>query len=229
MTDSSNLLAQEDDAAARGGDAEAAAAPEAETHGAEAEPAEAAAETGDEAGESPASQVPETPDGYELSFDHGLFEADSEVNEKLHELGLTNDQAQAVYDLAADKLVPLVESVAQEYEASRQRERLAEAFGGQERYSRVAKQIRDWAGKNMPEEAYDALARSYEGVMALYSMMQAGQEPSLGAAGSGGGQDGPPDTESLSRLMRDPRYWRDRDPAIVQQVTEGFRRLYPDS
>jgi len=41
-------------------------------------------------------------------------------------------------------------------------------------------------------------------------------------------QDDNLDMESLSRLMRDPRYWRDRDPAIVQQVTEGFRRLYPD-
>lgn len=218
MTDSSDLLAQDPGNEAPG---------ESEPAAAEAAPAEA--EAGTAAAKAPASQVPETPDGYELAFDHGLFEADTEVNAKLHELGLTNDQAQAVYDLAAEKQVPLVESVAQEFETSHQRERLAEAFGGQQRYARVAQQIRDWAGQNMPEEAYDALSRSYEGVMALYRMMQAGQEPSLGAGGAGSGQDGPPDAEALGRLMRDPRYWRDRDPAIVQQVTEGFRRLYPDS
>jgi hypothetical protein len=28
-------------------------------------------------------------------------------------------------------------------------------------------------------------------------------------------------------MMRDPRYWRDRDPAFIAQVTEGFKRLYP--
>ncbi|MEQ8602530.1 MAG: hypothetical protein RIB45_04365 [Marivibrio sp.] len=35
-----------------------------------------------------------------------------------------------------------------------------------------------------------------------------------------------PDEESLRRLMRDPRYWRDKDPAVVDQVSQGFRRLY---
>ena len=28
-------------------------------------------------------------------------------------------------------------------------------------------------------------------------------------------------------MMRDPRYWRERDPGFVAQVTEGFQRLYP--
>lgn len=32
----------------------------------------------------------------------------------------------------------------------------------------------------------------------------------------------------LREMMRDPRYWRDRDPAFVRRVTEGFGRLYPD-
>ena len=33
----------------------------------------------------------------------------------------------------------------------------------------------------------------------------------------------------LRALMRDPKYWRERDPAVVARVTEGFRRLYPGS
>jgi hypothetical protein len=32
----------------------------------------------------------------------------------------------------------------------------------------------------------------------------------------------------LYKLMRDPRYWRDRDPALIAKVTEGFRQLYPE-
>ena len=29
----------------------------------------------------------------------------------------------------------------------------------------------------------------------------------------------------LRAMMRDPRYWRARDPQFIQRVTDGFRRL----
>ena len=29
-------------------------------------------------------------------------------------------------------------------------------------------------------------------------------------------------------MMRDPRYWRDRDPSFVQKVTEAFQKMYPE-
>ena len=32
--------------------------------------------------------------------------------------------------------------------------------------------------------------------------------------------------DELKSMMRDPRYWRDRDPAFVRQVTQGFDRVY---
>ena len=41
------------------------------------------------------------------------------------------------------------------------------------------------------------------------------------------GPQGDVDEAGLTRMMRDPRYWRERDPALVAQVTEGFQRLYP--
>jgi hypothetical protein len=34
------------------------------------------------------------------------------------------------------------------------------------------------------------------------------------------------DRSELATKMRDPRYWRDRDPALVAEVTDGFKRLY---
>lgn len=37
------------------------------------------------------------------------------------------------------------------------------------------------------------------------------------------------DTEaSLRAMMRDPRYWRDRDPEWIRRVSDGFRRLVDD-
>jgi hypothetical protein len=31
--------------------------------------------------------------------------------------------------------------------------------------------------------------------------------------------------EQMRAAMRDPRYWRDRDPALVRSVMDGFRLL----
>jgi hypothetical protein len=33
--------------------------------------------------------------------------------------------------------------------------------------------------------------------------------------------------DTLNEMVRDPRYWRDRDPDFIARVTEGFRRLFP--
>lgn len=32
----------------------------------------------------------------------------------------------------------------------------------------------------------------------------------------------------LRRMMRDPRYWKERDPTYIQKVTQGFQSLYPE-
>ena len=34
-----------------------------------------------------------------------------------------------------------------------------------------------------------------------------------------------PSEAELRQMMRDPRYWQKREPAFVQKVTEGFRKL----
>jgi len=38
----------------------------------------------------------------------------------------------------------------------------------------------------------------------------------------------PADEGQLRRMMQDPRYWRDRDPAFVGEVTRGFERLFKE-
>lgn len=34
------------------------------------------------------------------------------------------------------------------------------------------------------------------------------------------------DEKALHAMMRDPKYWRDKDPAYIQKVTDGFKDLY---
>jgi hypothetical protein len=165
---------------------------------------------------------PEAPDGYEIRCDHGLFEPDGTLNDRLHAAGFTADQAQLLYDLAAERMVPLVRDVAAQYQAEREIERLHDAFGGAEGWRTVSRQLHAWARANLPPAAVDGLAASYDGVMAMHRMMTAG-EPAMGRAAGGA----PPDEAELRRIMRDPRYWRDRDPALMANVAAGFDRLYP--
>lgn len=169
--------------------------------------------------------APETPDGYTIACDHGLFQPDPEINGRLHQAGYTPDQAQLLYDLAAERMIPLIQTMAAEFQAEREVERLVARFGGEERWREVSRQLLAWAGKTLPPAAVEGLATTYEGVMALYAMMTGSEPAALSMAGNrpAGGEG----EAELRTLMRDPRYWRDRDPAVIARVTEGFQRLYP--
>jgi hypothetical protein len=165
--------------------------------------------------------IPDSPDDYEITPAQGVVSADPEVNRRLHEAGFTPRQAQLVYDLAAERLLPLIAEAAAEFEAERQLETLRAAFGGEERFREVARQISAWGKANLPEAVVTALSGTAEGVIALHRMMQA-KEPPLAREAE------PPvvaDEAELRRMMRDPRYWRTREPEFVKRVTDGFRRL----
>ncbi|MCS6890078.1 MAG: hypothetical protein RMK64_11190 [Rhodovarius sp.] len=164
--------------------------------------------------------IPDSPDGYDITPPEGLG-IDPEVNERLHRAGFSRAQVQLVYDLAAERLLPLIVEAAQQFEAERQIERLKQHFGGEERFRRIARQISAWGRQNLPAAVFEALSTTYEGVLAMERMMQ-GSEPAIAREA----EIPPPESEEeLRRMMRDPRYWRSREPEFVRRVTEGFRRL----
>ena len=167
---------------------------------------------------------PPAPDGYEIAPPHPLVSPDPSLNELLHTAGFTQRQAQLVYDLAAERLLPVIDEAAAELEASRQVDRLERHFGGPEAWRTTAAQIKAYAEANLPQELHLVLAGSYEGVIALHEMMRKAEPEIVGQAGSG---QLAVTEDSLRELIRDPRYWRDRDPEIVQRVTAGYRNLYP--
>ena len=168
--------------------------------------------------------VPESPEQYRIEPPHGLVEPDPSINAKLHEAGFTEQQAQLVYDLAADHLLPVLEQALSEVEAAREAERLASRFGGEAAWRTTARQIKTWGQANLAQDVFETLASSYDGVLAIHQMMQAREPAVLNEAN---GPRSNVDEAELTRMMRDPRYWRERDPAFVAQVTDGFQRLYP--
>jgi hypothetical protein len=168
--------------------------------------------------------VPESPEEYQIVARSDLVEPSPEINAKLHAAGFTPRQAQLVYDLAADHLLPLVDELLDEFGSARDSDRLANRFGGTDAWRALAGQIKTWGRANLSEDVFATLSASYDGVLAMRQMMQA-TEPAV--LRDGEGAQAVADEASLSQLMRDPRYWRDRDPNLIAKVTEGFRRLYP--
>lgn len=167
--------------------------------------------------------VPESPDGYDVTFADERFAADPQVNARLHAAGLTPAQVQLVYDLAADYIGPAVERAGAEFEAKSQAERLRQHFGGEERWRDVSRQLKQWGEARLPPDVMHALCCTEEGVHALHAMMRNG-EPGLGR---GARETDAASEADLAKMMRDPRYWKSKDPAFVEQVTQGFQRLYP--
>jgi hypothetical protein len=167
--------------------------------------------------------VPETPDAYPVEPPHPMIQPDPEVNAALHAAGMTPEQVQLVYDLAAERMLPAIEEMAGEFEAERQLERLVEQFGGPDKWREVAAALGAWGRKNLPTEVFDALSTTYEGILAMHRMMANG-EPGLG---TGGAPVPEMSEDDLKRLMADPKYWRQRDPQTVAKVQEGFKRLFP--
>lgn len=189
----------------------------------------ARAETGDDAGVDRTAALralgwPETPEAYRIDILEDFLGRDPEMEQLLHEAGFTEEQVQLVYDLAADRLAPLMIEVANAAHGAGDAARLEAHFGGKDRWREIRRQIRKWGEKTLPPDAFQALSGSYDGVLAMHRMMQTGEEPGLAKGGTGG--EALTETQ-LKKLMNDPRYWRDHDPALTRKVDEGFRRLYP--
>ena len=162
---------------------------------------------------------------YEIAVEHGLFKVDPQVNQRLREAGFSSEQAQLVYDLAAEELMPVTEEIADALRMEIDDRRLETDFGGAETWREMKHQLKAWGQSNLPTDAFESLASSYDGVQALHRLMK-GSEPRVIQSGN---VDNGVTEAGLRRMIGDPRYWRDRDPALVREVTAGFQRLYPNA
>ncbi len=171
----------------------------------------------------PGDAVPESPDGYRIEAGHPWLGNDAELNGVLHENGFTQGQAQLVYDIAHEYVLPLLDRMAGEIAGLRGERQLRAVFPGDDWEAR-AEQTRQWGASALPEDLYATLAATPAGVAAMHRMMQHGEPDFLSRAAPAGPAA---DEAELRRLMDDPRYWRDHDPATIAKVRDGFDRLYP--
>lgn len=168
--------------------------------------------------------IPASGGEYTITISHEMFTTDDEINQRLHKKGFTNEQAQFLYDLAAEKMVPLILDIAQEFEAERQTDKLIATFGSKERFAEVSRQLLAFGKKNLPPEVLEGLASTYEGVMALYRLMQTGKPLAVQQPGEASSVD----ENALRSMMRDPKYWRDKDADFIKKVSDGFRQVFSE-
>lgn len=166
---------------------------------------------------------PDSPEDYNIETPHELLSSDPEINSKLHDAGLTSEQAQLVYNLAAEHMLPIIERVNVEANQAQELAQLTSHFGGEQAWQAIAPQIKSWAEANLNEEVCGTLGSSFDGIVAIHQMMQ-NREPSMISEAAVPSAD--IDKDMLNQMMRDPKYWRDHDPAFVARVTEGYKRLY---
>ncbi len=161
---------------------------------------------------------------YNITIRHKMLSIDKDLNERLKKAGFSNEQAQLVYDLGAEIMMPMIENMMEEFRLYRELEKLEKHFGGEERFDEISRQIIMWAEKNIPEKLFNSLNTSYYGVIALYNMMNNNNEPSL--------MNIPRENQEvlnekkLKSMMSDPRYWRDGDKDFIKKVDDGFKILF---
>lgn len=83
-----------------------------------------------------------------------------------------------------------------------------------------------FANKFFPQEALPAIARmceTHEGILALEAIQEAMKDGSFASDTQPAAQN---TEQELREMMNDPRYWKDRDPHFIKQVTEGFQQIY---
>lgn len=168
---------------------------------------------------------PASPEEYIITLASDAIQNDPDVNRRLHAKGFTNEQVQEVYDLAAEKLVPQIMDIVYDAQADRELEKIIDHFGGVENWARIARQLLAYGRKNLPADMLRSLAGSYDGILTLERMMRENRQ--IPVLEKGGKRVGAAlDDKELTKMMQNPRYWRDRDPAYIAKVTEGFQQLY---
>ncbi len=151
------------------------------------------------------------------------IELDNEANQTMHDAGFTHEQVQVVYDLAEKKLIPKLKNAEKNTNFAKEEMLLKEYFGSEENVEKVAKQVLSFAEKTFENDLAGQLCNSAKGVIGLYQMMHATKEPST-LAGNEGMQN--LSDQSLRKMMKNPKYWKDQDPEYIQKVKDGFADLY---
>lgn len=164
-------------------------------------------------------QRSEPPETYELQLPEGVEFSDEDA-EWFRELGASNEQAQKLLDYMYAEVLPAI----QDAQVEVHQERLARAWGvdpGDPAFTQRLAAVKEWADANLPASVVAEMAKTSNGVNALFQMMQAGASVKEATGVSGPVR---PTQQELMDLMADPRYQHDEDyrNLVRQKFVEAY-------
>ncbi|MCT4552144.1 MAG: hypothetical protein N4A44_00590 [Alphaproteobacteria bacterium] len=173
--------------------------------------------------------LPSSPKQYLDEIDFDIINASEEINQVLFDAKYSVEQVRTFYDVLVKFIMPEILELYHDVKAYNDLEKLKDYFGGEEKFASISRQINSWAIKNLESRVYKSLSKDSKGVIAMYKMMQ--EEKNNNSSSINSLQDGHKKTREeeekhLKDMMKNPSYWRDKDPEYRNKVEEGFKNLY---
>lgn len=181
---------------------------------------------------------PEAPDKYELRIPESVklpegvefeFAADSDLVKMARQIAFDSGRGQEGFDelVAAFVSHEIAKDAAYETQAEEtfQAEIAKLGENGKDRLAAAESFLKSTLADD-EYKAIQSIATTAAGVQAIEKLMNLSKDKAPAIPGAGGGEP-VLSLDELKSLQADPKYWRDQDPAFVQKVTEGFKKLYP--
>ncbi|MDR1206889.1 MAG: hypothetical protein LBK26_00535 [Rickettsiales bacterium] len=162
--------------------------------------------------------VPEDISGYPM---HPLYDDDM-IRKKFQEAGLNARQVEKIYEIANEFFEPALSEIFQSGYVADAMFELKSFFGSEEKMRESLTAIDAFAEKFLPKDTYESLCASSAGIRSIFAMMQ-NIEPSVSTSKN---ECGNLSDNDLRDMMRDPKYWRDRNPEYIRKIESGFKKLY---
>lgn len=166
----------------------------------------------------------ELPAGVEFAFD-----ADSELLKTAREFAFASGMDQAGFEgLVGQYVDEMLGRSASQVQKAEEATRAEMAKLGANAQPRIDA-VNAWIDANFAGDEAAALkggATSAAAVTAIEKLIEKAGGPKAAITADGGRGAALGEAELIS-MQNDPRYWRDKDPAFIAKVTEGWKRLYP--
>jgi len=150
-----------------------------------------------------------------------LFDDDN-IRNQFHKIGLTSGQVEKIYNIAEEFLSPVFSEIFKSQYESNSLSELKSFFGSEEKMVDALKEIQSFGEKFLPAEAFDSLCSTSKGIQSIHKMMQS-MEPSIRTEKNVSENIS---DANLRDMMRDPKYWRDKDSEYIRKIETGFKKLY---
>ena len=157
-----------------------------------------------------------------VNIDNYFFNLKKEIIKILHEKQIPDSMVDILTDIITEISLKYIKNIAEKYNSLQELMKLETFFGGEKNFNEVSKQITMWATKNLTPDLFNTLNTNYWGVISLYNMMRSYEDKTFID------QEFEKDfltEKDLKAMMKNPKYWRDKDKNFIAQIDEGWKYL----